>query len=476
MKPTPPSSSTPWERQPRSPGEGRWPLHRQILVPVVLILTTAIMLTALAAGYLAALRGERQTMAQLRAVSATLGQSVFPLTPPVLEKMRGLSGAHFVSYDHQEQVQVSTLANPPPLSAELARFREDTPPTFTRQPQVVIDGVSYFVAGLRPGSTSGASLLLVFYPVASWRQARWDAAVPPIVVGLGALATTVLVVPWLAHRLTHRVRLLQRQVADIAAGDFRAISAPGPRDEIRDLVASVNDMARQLRGMRATIQQAERERLLGQLAGGLAHQLRNAATGARLAMQLHQRRHARPDDESIQIALRQLSLMEEQLKGLLSLGHKERQAPTWIETRALLEEIALLVGPAAEHAHVRLSLELPPPEARVFVECQGFRAALLNLALNALEAAGAEGAVVLAARVTTDATIWEIRDNGSGPPAELHEQLYEPFVTSKPCGVGLGLALAHQCAREHAGTLSWERHEGWTIFRVTLPRANHSDL
>ena len=66
----------------------------------------------------------------------------------------------------------------------------------------------------------------------------------------------------------------------------------------------------------------------------------------------------------------------------------------------------------------------------------------------------------------------EVVDSGPGPPPELADVLYEPFVTSKPEGVGLGLALARQVALDHGGRLSWTRSGEATRFILTLPQAN----
>ena len=88
---------------------------------------------------------------------------------------------------------------------------------------------------------------------------------------------------------------MQGQVARIVDGDFRELDPGGERDEVADLSRSINHMCVQLREMQRTIRETERSRLLAQFAAGLAHQLRNSLTGARMSVQLHARRHpARP--------------------------------------------------------------------------------------------------------------------------------------------------------------------------------------
>src|SRR5206468_1958402 len=100
----------------------------------------------------------------------------------------------------------------------------------------------------------------------------------------------------------------------------------------------------------------------------------------------------------------------------------------------------------------------------------------LNVLGNAVEAAGPGGWVeVRMRRADGEESPWclvEVMDSGPGPPADLAGRLFEPFVTGKPEGVGLGLAVARQAAEAHGGRLDWRRERGRTCFRVELPTGN----
>jgi signal transduction histidine kinase len=161
--------------------------------------------------------------------------------------------------------------------------------------------------------------------------------------------------------------------------------------------------------------------------------------------------------------------METQVRGLLSLGRGERRPDVRCDAAALLADVAALVEPACAHSRVALEVATRDSELCVWAEIEGLRAAVLNLTLNAIEAAGAGGHVALKARAEEATVVFEVIDTGPGPPAALAETLGEPFVTGKPEGVGLGLALARQVATDHGGALSWRRERDKTVFCLTLP-------
>ncbi len=308
------------------------------------------------------------------------------------------------------------------------------------------------------------------------RDALWQAVRPALFVGVfGGLAAALLTFA-VTQRVTRRIEQLERRTRLIAAGDFSPMPLPRRDDELRDLGRSVNEMAAQLARFQETIGRTERLRLLGQVSGGLAHQLRNGVAGARLAVQLHGRACS-VDAETLAVALRQLTLVEMHLKRFLDLGKALELHREPCELGALLDEAIALVGPQCKHAQIELCAARDGDAQPLFGDAGQLGQLLLNVLTNAIEAAGPGGRVeVRRGNVGAERAFVEVLDSGPGPPSEVAVRLFEPFVTGKREGVGLGLAVARQVAEAHGGTIGWRRADGRTCFRIELPLATVAQL
>jgi signal transduction histidine kinase len=445
----------------------RWPIRNQIFLPVATLLMVAIASMAVLSAAVAARRSSNERMER---VVATLDEASFPLSENVLTKMRGLSGAEYVTLDQRGKILISTLGS----RMQESDLPSPLPPagTATRLEDFgVIDvaGQPYYMAVLAGHGNTEVRSLLVMYPRSNLWQAEWEAAWPPLAIGGVTILLMVAVSAWLSRRLARRIEAVQGLFARLADGRFGYVAAQPPLDEVYELTLSANRLSDRLAANQEEIARTERLRLLAQLAGGLAHQLRNAVTGARMAVQLHQRRCPRSADESLDVALRQLSLTEEQIRGLLSLGKPDQQPPVSEPLSHMVAEIDRLVVAAAKHAHVAWECESPPVVQELTVtNAHSVRAGLLNLVLNAIQAAGSGGGV----RLWTDRTATHVQihvaDSGSGPPESLRSAIFEPFVTSKPEGIGLGLALARAAAEKQGGNVLFARVEGQTRFTMSL--------
>jgi signal transduction histidine kinase len=449
----------------------RWPIRYQILVPFAGMMLVAVAGVSVLNAYLAARHTEERIDAQVRDVARTLFDSTFPLTDAVLADMRGLSGAEFALTDgqrrsvHSSRVWLQSL----PSMAPVSRWQE-----LRLGPPHSIDGERYFAAALQlrgRGSRSEPLVLHILYPERVWRASRRQAAWPPLAVGAAALVLCAMVAAAVAGRLSRPIAALRAQVERLAQGDFRTGGLPRRDDELRDLAGGVNQLAEQLDELRRVIRRTERLALLGQLAGGLAHHLRNDVTGARMAVQLHQRSCGAGDPESLEVALRQLALTEEHLQRFLAAGQPQEPRRVECDLESIVGQVVQLVEPSCRHRKVDLRTWTNlRPAVRLHADPDQLRHLLMNLVLNAVEAAGPGGWV----HVETDGhagrdLLVRVLDSGPGPPAQQAERLFEPFSTTKPEGVGLGLAVARQVAESHGGTLVYYRRDTATCFELNLP-------
>jgi signal transduction histidine kinase len=453
-------------------------IQTQILLPFSATVVGAVSVIAVTSSWLAVRQAEERTLAQLRGVEETLDRLTVPFTDSVLNQMRGLSGAEFVAIDRAGQIRASTL--PKEATSGLGTQLSSLPSnslhverSLSELPVIEIEKTRFLADQVSVRSPENVTTLIVLYREADWRAARKAAVWPPLVVGGVTMAVIISISALLARSIGRRVQMVRQLLAAIAAGDPSDREPPAPpRDELDDLVVSASQLAAELDRLRHTVQQTERVRLLGQLAGGLAHQLRNAVTGARLAVQLHQKRCSvtQPEtDESLAVALRQLALTEDQIQRLLSLSRQESPESMAAPLSALVAEIAQLIRPHADHAHVELSINSTATADSSVADAERFRAAIMNLLLNAIDAAGSDGRVWFEVRSVETGHCVIVSDDGPGPPTEIAASLFEPFVTSKPEGVGLGLALARQVAQDLGGDLTWSRQQERTVFEFLIP-------
>jgi signal transduction histidine kinase len=477
----------------------RWPLRRQILVPMVAIVLATVGVTTLLAIWAATEQVASRVERQLADVQETLSATNFPLESNVLRQTRGLTGAELVLVDGRGQVRGASRDDLLPLFASSRGEGAAAAAVDLSRAAVVVAGPNRYLHTALPIDRrpvgQEASTLHVFYPEAAWREARLQAAWPPLVLGAIATALVTVTAGFVAWQVTTPIHLLETQVRRLTTGDFDAIALPARDDEVRDLAASINRLAERLARYEEETRASERLKTLGTLGGGIAHQIRNAATGCRIALDLHSRDCplARGDsgegleDESLQVAARQLTLIESHIQRFLTLGRPATRAYQPVDLGEVVRQAVGLVEPTATHLGVSLRTELPGESIGLSGDAEGLVQMLVNLVVNAVEAtAGARAAaggkmtlaagevVVRLALAKTSAgqcAQLTVCDQGPGPSAIIAGRLFEPFATDKPGGTGLGLVVARQIAADHGGEITWNRSGERTQFVVKMPLA-----
>jgi signal transduction histidine kinase len=461
----------------------RWRIRSQLLLPLLLLLLGVLGLSVWMA-FAAARHARHQIETRVRDVAQLLSEGKFPLAPlsqnHILLWVKQLSGADYLLVK-QNGKRISTLEVEPEHLPPPEDVSDDWR-TLRLGPPIRAGDDAYLCSGIRlhRGENSG-DVLYIFYPESLWKDALWEAIWPFLILGGSVGAASLALAIGLGQGLSRRIGELERRTRRIAGGDFSPVPLPRRNDEIRDLARSINEMAERLAQFQETTQRSERLRLLGQVSGGLAHQLRNGLTGVRLAVQLFVRECAEQTDTSaLDVALRQLTLLETNLKRFLDLGREGDGRRERCSLPALIEESVELLRPQCRHAGIELRWR--PPAGRtgippVLGDAGRLGQLILNVLGNAVEAAGPGGIVQIKLSEETrlasppSIVVLEVYDSGSGPKSEVADRLFEPFVTGKPEGVGLGLAVARQIAEAHGGSIRWSRQDGWTCFRIELPLA-----
>jgi signal transduction histidine kinase len=459
----------------------RWPLQYQIALPMAAVMLLGVA-TASGLNALVAARGTRSRIEeQLRDVAAIITGTNFPLNDSVLAKLHGLSGAHFIVVDAAGKSLVSSGPELN-LAPDLPDGAANVGNRLTLEDPIQVQGVNYFHGRVasRPSTSGEARVVHMLYPVAEYEAAWQRAVLPSLGVLAVALPVCVVLAVATAARASRRTGRLQQQLRRISSGEFHAEPLPARDDELRDLAEGVNRMAAMLASSEEKVRKSERMQTLAQLGGAVAHQLRNSVTGCRMALDLHAEDcPLTARDEAIRVARRQLELMEEYVRRFLHFGKVGETAGEFeeVELRAVIDEVLPLVAPAARHAGVKLTWDSQTSPAPIWADRMEVNQLLINLVLNGIEAAarpkegnGSPPQVrIEIERAKHSRMRLRVSDTGPGPAASVRETLFEPFVSDKADGVGLGLSVVRTIARQHGAQLSWNRDHGWTRFVVEFP-------
>jgi len=228
----------------------------------------------------------------------------------------------------------------------------------------------------------------------------------------------------------------------------------------------------------AIIQRQEKLAALGELAAGLAHEIRNPLTAIRF--RLFSLKQSLPDSladqEDVAVIKGEITRLEHILKDFLQFARPAEPEIVPVPAERLLNEVATLLRPQLEQAGVTFQVECPKP-IWLQVDAQQMKQVLINLVQNAAQSVGEKGTVTLRAvpgagpgRPSPAWASVEVIDNGPGIPPEVQKRLFDPFFTTRERGTGLGLAIAARIVEKHGGRLRYRtRQNEGTTFIVELP-------
>lgn len=225
-------------------------------------------------------------------------------------------------------------------------------------------------------------------------------------------------------------------------------------------------VARQLERSRQDLERSQRLAAVGQLAAGMAHELRNPLTAIMMMVQT-----ATPDEPAdLAVIEDEVRRMERTIQTCLDFAKRPQPHCANFDLREAVADAGRLVEGRLRRQQLELEVDLPDCSLSVFADRQQVHQVLVNLLLNAIESVPSRGRLGLAARRTMDDVTVFVWDEGAGIQPQMRTEIFDPFVSTKATGTGLGLSISKQIVEDHGGRIeACNRPEGGAAFIVTLP-------
>jgi nitrogen fixation/metabolism regulation signal transduction histidine kinase len=289
----------------------------------------------------------------------------------------------------------------------------------------------------------------------------WVLLVLVLVVALTGIS--LLVATTLARGMTRPLQRLEQALERVAGGDLEARVKPDGARELRTLAERFNAMTGRLSAARDALARAEREAAWRDVARRLAHEFKNILTPMGLSLHRMRRRAAEVPEQHRDAVADSLESLGLALSDLTRLAEQFSQYARLPEPRFERIDLAQVVGDAAKLQEPgRCTVAFVPPAGALPVTGDRLllSRAVHNLLLNAAEASPDGATVDVRSARDGDQAVVEVLDRGSGLAPEVRQRLFEPYVSTKARGSGLGLSLVRDIVLQHGGTITIEDREG----------------
>ncbi|HLV87744.1 MAG TPA: ATP-binding protein [Candidatus Sulfotelmatobacter sp.] len=322
-------------------------------------------------------------------------------------------------------------------------------------------------------------MLLFLLATLSWRDPERHVVL--IVAGAGAVAICGALLVVLTYTVQRPMVELQQKIAQLGAGDLSvAVSFSNRNDEIGDLGRNFNRMVQQLNETRRELEllhrtqmsRAEHLATLGELATGLAHEIRNPLAGIAGVIEIIGRDlpASSPARAVVKDVRQEIARINHIVTDLLQTARPHPPKVRKSDLNTTVEHAVMLGRQQALSKSVEITLTKDPSLPEVEHDSDQVHQVMLNLLLNALQAIDNDGKVSVTVRPLGAMAAVEVSDNGRGIPPEALPNIFRPFFTTKGEGTGLGLSLARRVVEDHQGRIDVVSTVGeGTTFTVVLP-------
>jgi signal transduction histidine kinase len=322
-------------------------------------------------------------------------------------------------------------------------------------------------------------MLLFLLATLSWRDPERHIVL--LVAGAGAVAICGALLVVLTYTVQRPMVELQQKIALLGGGDLGvAVSFSHRNDEIGDLGRNFNRMVEQLRESRVEIERLHRTQMsraehlatLGEMATGLAHEIRNPLAGIAGVIEIIGRDlpATSPARSVVKDVRLEIARINHIVTDLLQTARPHPPRVHKSDLNTTVEHAVMLGRQQALAKSVEIALQKDPSLPEVEHDGDQIHQVLLNLLLNALQAIDENGKITVTVKPHGAMAVVEVGDNGKGIAPDHLPNIFRPFYTTKGDGTGLGLSLARRIVEDHHGRIEVTSTVGkGTVFAVVLP-------
>ncbi len=322
-------------------------------------------------------------------------------------------------------------------------------------------------------------MLLFLLATLSWRDPERHIVL--LVAGAGAVAICGALLVVLTYTVQRPMVELQQKIAELGGGDLSVtVSFAHRNDEIGDLGRNFNQMVQQLRESRIEIERLHRTQMsraehlatLGEMATGLAHEIRNPLAGIAGVIEIIGRDlpSTSPARSVVKDVRQEIARINHIVTDLLQTARPHPPTVRKSDLNTTVEHAVMLGRQQAMAKSVEIALHKDTSLQEVEHDSDQIHQVLLNLLLNALQAIDTNGKIAVTVKSQGATAIVEVADNGRGISPDHLPNIFRPFYTTKGDGTGLGLSLARRIVEDHHGRIDVTSAVGeGTTFAVVLP-------
>ena len=426
-----------------------------------------------------------------RNAAGLFGMMRLPFSDALMTRLRQILGAEVAAGPADQSEVVATSLPVPEAEALRALLAHGPLPR-----RVELAGKAYVVGMAiasepRASETIGNSMrLYLLVPKTQIEAAQKASEQTILLVTFAAILLATGLAFWLSATISRPIRSLANRM-DVLATHAAEEHLPAARDpastagptEIARLARSFNTLVERLAEARAQAARSARLAAVGQLSASVAHELRNPLSGIKMNAQVlaDELAKAGASDSGLDRIIREADRMNAYLEELLDLASNDvRPDPPYdikllprVRLEAVGDSVLGLVERRCQHGRITVHRQWDSAAAWVHANETQIRQVILNLVLNAMDAMPAGGQLTLATSAGEGNTVrFSVSDTGKGVQAPDARDVFEPFVTTKSDGVGLGLYICRRNIERHRGRIGYDSSERGTTFWFELAAAD----